>query len=56
LSVKKGNKELRDWVNQELETLGKEKFLLQLYDKYVKPELGPDIDPNDIIVEGGAWK
>jgi len=55
-AVKKGNTELRDWVNQELETLGKEKFLLQLYDKYVKEELGPDVSPDDIIVEGGHWK
>ncbi|TQR42640.1 transporter substrate-binding domain-containing protein [Paenibacillus popilliae] len=55
-AVKKGNTELRDWVNQELEALGKEKFLLQLYDKYVKDELGPDVSPDDIIVEGGHWK
>ncbi|WP_268625767.1 transporter substrate-binding domain-containing protein [Paenibacillus alvei] len=55
-AVKKGNTELRDWVNQELEALGKEKFLLQLYDKYVKEELGPDVSPDDIIVEGGHWK
>ncbi|MFB9329336.1 transporter substrate-binding domain-containing protein [Paenibacillus aurantiacus] len=53
-AVKKGNTELRDWVNQELELLAKEKFLLGLYDKYVKPELGPDVDPYDVIVEGGT--
>ncbi|PUA35864.1 glutamine ABC transporter substrate-binding protein [Paenibacillus elgii] len=55
-AVKKGNSELREWVNQELEALGKEKFLLQLYDKYVRAELGPDVDPNEIIVEGGKWQ
>ncbi|MFB6364592.1 transporter substrate-binding domain-containing protein [Paenibacillus elgii] len=55
-AVKKGNNELREWVNQELEALGKEKFLLQLYDKYVRAELGPDVDPNEIIVEGGKWQ
>lgn len=55
-AVKKGNIALRDWVNQELETLGKEKFLLQLYDTYVKDELGADVSPDDIIVEGGHWK
>mgnify|MGYP001171176929 CR=1 FL=1 len=39
-AVKKGNTELRDWVNEELKKLAQEKFLLQLYDKYVKDELG----------------
>lgn len=51
-AVKKGNTELRDWVNEELEKLGKEKFLLSLYDKYIKDELGAEVDPYDIIVEG----
>lgn len=51
-AIKKGNTELRDWVNQELKALRKEKFLLQLYDKYLKDELGPDVSPNDIIVDG----
>ncbi|WP_163857725.1 transporter substrate-binding domain-containing protein [Paenibacillus elgii] len=55
-AVKKGNGELREWINQELEALGKEKFLLQLYDNYVRAELGPDVDPNEIIVEGGKWQ
>ncbi|MGV5528696.1 transporter substrate-binding domain-containing protein, partial [Pseudomonas sp. XP1] len=34
-AVKKGNTELRDWVNAELAKLGEEKFLLKLYDQYV---------------------
>ncbi|WP_426451893.1 transporter substrate-binding domain-containing protein [Paenibacillus sp. S-38] len=55
-AVKKGNTELRDWVNQELEKLGQEKYLLELYNKYVKEELGPETNPNDIIVEGGKWE
>ncbi|MGF7033955.1 polar amino acid transport system substrate-binding protein [Paenibacillus mucilaginosus] len=55
-AVKKGNTELRDWVNQELEKLGREKYLLELYNKYVKDELGPETNPNDIIVEGGKWE
>ncbi|MFC9774652.1 transporter substrate-binding domain-containing protein [Paenibacillus chitinolyticus] len=52
-AVKKGNTELRDWVNKELETLGQEKFLLKLYNTYVKEELGASTDPNDVITEGG---
>lgn len=53
-AVKKGNTELRDWVNQELENLAKEHFLLELYNKYVKDELGPDTDPYEVITEGGS--
>ncbi|MCZ8522444.1 MULTISPECIES: transporter substrate-binding domain-containing protein [Paenibacillus] len=55
-AVKKGNTELRDWVNGELEKLGQEKYLLQLYNKYVLDDLGPDTNPSDIIVEGGKWE
>ena len=55
-AVKKGNTELRDWVNAELAKLGEEKYLLKLYDQYVRPELAEGTDPNAVIVEGGSWK
>ena len=55
-AVKKGNIELRDWVNTELSTLGKEKYLLKLYDQYVRSQLADGTDPAAVIVEGGAWK
>ena len=55
-AVKKGNSELRDWVNAELAKLGEEQFLLKLYDQYVRPQLAEDTDPNAIIVEGGKWQ
>src|SRR5690606_37644 len=55
-AVKKGNVELRDWVNAELAKLGEEQFLLKLYDQYVRPQLAEDTDPNAIIVEGGKWQ
>lgn len=55
-AVKKGNTELRDWVNQELARLGQEKYLLKLYDQYVRDQLAPGTDPNAVIVEGGSWK
>ncbi|KTC03623.1 transporter substrate-binding domain-containing protein [Pseudomonas syringae] len=55
-AVKKGNIELRDWVNTELTRLGEEKYLLKLYDQYVRPELAEGTDPNAVIVEGGNWK
>ncbi|AZE70521.1 Amino acid ABC transporter, substrate-binding protein [Pseudomonas synxantha] len=55
-AVKKGNIELRDWVNAELAKLGEEKFLLKLYDQYVRKELSNDTKPESVIVEGGKWQ
>ena len=56
-AIKKGNTELLDWVNKELETLGGEKFLGKLYDEYLKESFGTNVkDPNSVIVEGGKWK
>ncbi|HEX8540165.1 MAG TPA: transporter substrate-binding domain-containing protein [Pseudomonas sp.] len=55
-AVKKGNIELRDWVNTELAKLGEEKYLLKLYDQYVRKELADGTDPSAVIVEGGSWK
>ncbi|MDP7992354.1 transporter substrate-binding domain-containing protein [Bacillus sp. MHSD_36] len=53
IAVKKGNKEVHDWVNKELEKLGKENFLHTLYDKHLKEEFGPQISPASVITEGG---
>jgi polar amino acid transport system substrate-binding protein len=55
-AVKKGNIELRDWVNGELAKLGEEKYLLKLYDQYVRKDLADGTDPSSVIVEGGHWK
>ncbi|PHH41862.1 transporter substrate-binding domain-containing protein [Pseudomonas putida] len=55
-AVKKGNVELRDWVNTELAKLGEEKYLLKLYDQYVRKELSFDTQPESVIVEGGKWQ
>ncbi|MDW3039434.1 MULTISPECIES: transporter substrate-binding domain-containing protein [Bacillus cereus group] len=53
IAVKKGNKEVHDWVNKELEKLGKENFLHTLYDKHLKEEFGPQISPESVITKGG---
>ena len=55
-AVKKGNIELRDWVNAELARLGEQKYLLKLYDQYVRKELSDDTKPESVIVEGGKWQ
>ena len=55
-AVKKGNVELRDWVNTELAKLGEQKYLLKLYDQYVRKQLSDDTRPESVIVEGGKWQ
>ncbi len=55
-AVKKGNIELRDWVNTELAKLGEQKYLLKLYDQYVRKQLSDDTKPESVIVEGGKWQ
>lgn len=51
-AVKKGNRELLDWLNKELETLGKEQFFHKAYDETLKPAFGDDISADDVVVEG----
>lgn len=55
-AVKKGNKELQDWINTELETLGKENFIHKAYNETLKPAYSDTINPEDIVVEGGKLK
>lgn len=55
-AVKKGNIELRDWVNAELAKLGEDKYLLKLYDQYVRKELSDDTQPESVIVEGASGR
>lgn len=55
-AVKKGNKELLDWINTELETLGKENFIHKAYDATLKPAYGDSLNPEDIVIEGGKLK
>jgi polar amino acid transport system substrate-binding protein len=44
------------WVDGEQAKLGEEKFLLKLYDQYVRKDLADDTDPASVIVEGGNWQ
>lgn len=55
-AVKKGNKDLLDWINKELDALGKENFIHKAYDATLKPAYGDSINPEDIVVEGGKLK
>lgn len=53
-AVKKGNNELRSWVNDELTKLGEEKFMHKNYQETLLPYYGDGIDPEDVVVEGGV--
>ncbi|ETY71072.1 cysteine ABC transporter substrate-binding protein [Bifidobacterium moukalabense] len=53
-AVQKGNKELLDWINEEIDKLGDENFFHKDYEETLKPVYGTDVDPDDIVVEKGV--
>jgi polar amino acid transport system substrate-binding protein len=52
-AVQKGNKELLDFINDEIVKLGQEQFFHKDYDETLKPVYGDSSNPDDIVVEGG---
>lgn len=54
-AVTKGNKELLDWVNNELVTLGKENFVHKAYEATLKSVYGDAYEDN-LVIEGGQIK
>ena len=52
-AVKKRNKALLEWLNNEIIELGKENFFHENYDATLKPIYGDSIDPESLVVEGG---
>ncbi len=50
-AVQKGNKELLDWLNQDLEKLSKQGVIHQAYEKTLKPVYGDGIPAKDLIIE-----
>ena len=50
-AVKKGDKELLDWLNKDLEKLTKDGVIHQAYEKTLKPVYGDTIDPKELLVE-----
>jgi polar amino acid transport system substrate-binding protein len=55
-AVRKGNKELLNWLNEELKNLGKEKFIHKAYDEALSPFYGNSVNPEDLVIEGGKFK
>ncbi|MEF2966460.1 cysteine ABC transporter substrate-binding protein [Paenibacillus sp. M1] len=51
-AVAKGNQELLDWINQELETLGQENYIHQAYNETLNSVYGEGFT-DQLVVEGG---
>ena len=56
VAVQKGNKDLLDWINNEIKELGKENFFHEAYKATLEPIYGDSADPDSIVVEGGEVK
>lgn len=52
-AVQKGNTELLDWLNAEIEKLGAENFFHADYEETLAPVYGDAADPDSLVVEGG---
>lgn len=48
-AVKKGNKELLEWINSEIDTLTKEGFFKEAFDKTLAPAYGDTVKPDSVI-------
>lgn len=49
-AVKKGNKSLLNWSNQEITKLNKQDFFTKDYNNELKPYFSKDVKPSDIII------
>lgn len=52
-AVQKGNKELLDYINEEIKKLGKDNFFHKNYEMTLAPVYGSAVNPDDLVVEGG---
>lgn len=52
-AVKKGNRSLLKWANQEITKLNRQSFFVKDYNKELRPYFGKDIKPTDIILKQG---
>ena len=50
-AVRKGNKELLDWLNAEIDALTKEGFFEKAYKATLEPVYGNKVDPKTVIIE-----
>ncbi len=54
-AVTQGNDALKDWINEEIKTLGKEKFFHKDYEETLKDTYGSEYE-DSLVVEGGETK
>ena len=52
-AVQKGNKELLDYINNEIKELTKENFFHKDYEETLAPVYGSSVNPDDLVIEGG---
>ena len=53
-AVQKGNTTLLNWLNDEIEELGKENFFHANYEETLAPVYGDAANPDSLVVEGGV--
>ncbi|MCH5337052.1 MAG: transporter substrate-binding domain-containing protein, partial [Campylobacter sp.] len=52
-AVKKGNEELRAYINALIVSLANEQFFHKAYDETLKSHFSDDIKADDVVIEGG---
>jgi polar amino acid transport system substrate-binding protein len=52
-AVSKGNDTLKDWINEEIKSLGEEEFFHADYKETLEPVYGTEVDADSLVVEGG---
>lgn len=52
-AVKKGDKELKEFIDNLIVKLGEEQFFHKDYDETLKSHFGDDIKADDVVIEGG---
>lgn len=52
-AVQKGNTELLEWINNEIESLEEERFFHKDFEETLAPVYGDSVDADNLVVEGG---
>ena len=53
-AVQKGNTDLLNAINDEIKSLADEQFFHKDFEETLKPVYGDNINPEDLVVEGGV--
>ncbi len=53
-AVAKGNDELKNFINDLIKKLAAEQFFHKAYEQTLKPAFSDDIQPADVVIEGGV--